>query len=276
MKAKTRTPDITSYASINMALLLTASLFSVTASAQATQSTDSHFVNDFKNYAATLTESSPLEGAGSHGSIGVGLGLGLSRHQTPSNNKLVEEQLQPREDFNSKSRPNNETQDYTSIRRFYFYKGLPWPIDLGGSIGSIIGTSATTASGYAQWTMYEAFQMPAFALRAKHARLMGLPSAEVQSSTLEAVASLGLLRIFNIYGSMAVSKGDITIRTRGESATSLTLSSIDHPTYTTTTDSTTRALGFQVQIMPQFLIATIEARSSSSQNSYLGKISLGL
>lgn len=231
-------------------------------------------VDDYLDFLASANEFSPLEGAGSHGSIGIGLGLGASTHQVPEHRDVIDDQLRNPDDVSGNT-PNSRTTQVT-VPRLFIHKGLPIPIDVGISVGQITSTNATTAGGYAQWTVFEGFALPAFAVRAKYSRLMGLPSTEYSTVSGEAVASYGLFRIFNIYGSYGRSQSVSSIQTGGASGTSLALSEEPGATIHATRHTQSRALGLQFQIVPQFFILTAEHKSVAEVKSWIAKVSVGI
>lgn len=231
-------------------------------------------VDDYLSFLASANAYSPIEGAGSHGSIGVGLGIGISEHKSPENSVLLNDQLRSSNDFRSNT--ETSTPPTVMIPRAYFHKGLPIPLDFGLSIGKIPDTEATTAGGYAQWTMFEKFALPALAIRGKYSRIMGLPSTEFSTLTGEVVASYGFLRILNAYANYGVNSHNASIRTSGETGTSLALTTQPGETLARSWNDSSHAIGLQAQLVPQLVIVSAERRIVSSQQSWLAKISVGL
>ena len=231
-------------------------------------------VADYMAFLANASHLSALEGAGSHGSLGVGLGVGASQHQIPDNKRLVDDQLRGSDDF-ARGEPRSPKSEVV-IPRLYFHKGLPWPVDFGLSIARIPQTNATTAGGYLQWTVYEAFALPAIAVRGKYSRLMGLPSTEFDTKTAEAVVSYGFLRILTAYATYGLNQHQGSVRTSGENATSLAISETPGETLKYTASDSVQSIGLQAQIIPQFFVASLENRRIASQTSWLAKVSVGL
>lgn len=231
-------------------------------------------VDDYFSFLSSANSYSPAEGAGSHGSIGIGLGAGASVERKPEHSKLIDDQLRNPDQFaNNESTSQNEN---VVIPRAFFHKGLPWPIDFGFGLGRIANLRATTAGGYAQWTFYEAFQMPALALRIKHSRLMGLPSTEFDTTSFEGAASYGFFRFFTAYGTYSFNRQNALIRTSGETGTSLSLNDIPSNDYRATRADQGHTLGLQIQALPPFCNIAAETRVNGNQSSYLAKLSVGL
>lgn len=231
-------------------------------------------INDYVSFLESANSNSPAEGAGSHGSIGIGAGIGFSSEKKPENSALIDDQLRTPGQFASKE-PSSQNDNIT-IPRAFFHKGLPWPVDFGFSVGRISNLQATTAGGYAQWTVFEAFALPAFAFRFKHSRLMGLPSTEFDTTALEAAASYGFLRFFTAYGTYAINRHTALIRTGGESGTSLAIAGGSGSDYQTTKADQSHTFGLHIQILPPFCNVAVETRVNGAQSSYLGKLSVGL
>ena len=231
-------------------------------------------VDDYMSFLASANSYSPAEGAGSHGSVGIGFGAGASTERKPTNSALIDDQLRSPDQFaNDEASSQNDT---IVIPRAFFHKGLPWPVDFGFGLGRIPNLRATTAGGYAQWTVYEAFALPAVALRLKHSRMMGLPSTEFNTTAMEGAVSYGFLRYFTAYGTYAFNRNEAVIRTSGESGTSLSLSDNPSADFHTTRNSTSRTYGIQIQALPPFCNVAIENRLNGNQSSYMAKLSLGL
>ncbi|MCX6123975.1 MAG: hypothetical protein NTV34_04395 [Proteobacteria bacterium] len=231
-------------------------------------------VNDYVDFLASANQYSPLEGAGSHGSLGIGVAAGASQHRVPVNAALIDDQIRSRDEFQSKS--GGKLSSMVTIPRVFAHKGLPWPIDLGASAARIPNTQATSAGGYAQWTLFESLALPALAVRGKYSRLMGLPSTEFQTATGEIVASFGFLRFFNLYGALALNRHVTSIQTQGTSGTTLTIADESQEVYTSTNYNQSRDLGIQIQVLPPFCTLSIETRTIAAQNAWIAKIGVGL
>jgi hypothetical protein len=228
-------------------------------------------IDDYFDFLSDANLYSPMEGAGSHGSIGLGVGLGGSMHTIPENRLVLNDQLRGSDDFK-----NGQDKDHSGqyiVPRLLVHKGLPIPIDIGASISKL---PETNAGVYAQWTLFESFALPAVAVRAKYSRLMGLPSTEFQTSSVEAGASYGLLRILNVYGTYGMNRHRAEIRTQGETGTTLAIvegSQVDWKDERTNYSS---SLGLQVQLMLPYCTTTIESRTTGDRQTWLAKLSVGL
>jgi hypothetical protein len=231
-------------------------------------------LESYLNFLADANHYSPLEGAGSHGSIGIGLGIGASRHQVPEHKTLLEDQLRSRESFNSKS--SQEISSSISIPRIYLHKGLPFPIDLGLTAAMIPGTEGTSAGTYIQWTVFERFALPAIAVRGMYSRLMGLPSTEFQTIGTELVASFGFLRYLNAYATYGLNNHSAIIKTTGESGTALAITKSPEDTFESSKTRSTTTFGLQAQIFPPYCNLSVERRSSNDSETWTAKIGVGM
>ncbi|MCX6117049.1 MAG: hypothetical protein NT027_05885 [Proteobacteria bacterium] len=229
---------------------------------------------DFKSFIESSNHYSPLEGAGSHGSLGLGIGVGTGFHQSPEHRQLIAEQFQERDQFDK--RGNNSFNDTYLVPRLFIHKGLSIPIDFGASFAKMPATSASSVASYMQWTVFESFALPAISMRGKYSRLMGLPSTEFQSLGLEGTISYGFFRFFNVYATQGVNKNDLMVRTSGESATALVLDSDQD--YSSKYMSKNTAFGLQLLMLPLYSTATLEYRKidTGRTHSVIGKLSLGI
>jgi hypothetical protein len=231
-------------------------------------------VYEYQDLISQFTLMAPMEGAGSHGSIGFGLGVGGAKVDIPENNIVVQDQLRSRSDFQAgQDAPITKS---TLHQRVFAHKGFMLPVDIGGSVGRIPDTNATTAGVYMQQTIFERLALPAIAVRAKYSRLMGLPSTEFQSTGLEAAVSYGFLMAFNVYGTVGINRNQTLIRTSGETGTALSLSSNEDLDYAATKQITNSAMGLQVFLWPWFTTITAENQNVAGVRSWLGKVSVGL
>jgi hypothetical protein len=163
------------------------------------------------------------------------------------------------------------------VPRFYLHKGLPWSLDVGVSYGVHGPTSATLVGGYAQWTAFEAFALPAFAFRGGFGRLMGLRTTDASMITGEILASYGFLRIFTVYGGLGTARSQIKTRSGQEYGTSLSLTGSSDNSIRRVNVVSTQALGLQVQVVPPFVGVTLETqKTGDGPGSVLGKLSIGM
>ena len=122
---------------------------------------------------------SPVESAASHGITGLRVGAGMTSFSVPESSQATFAQ---------------ETQ-YTGASRVFFpkllvTKGLWYPLDVGLVYGHL--STINQWGGYAQWTLFEALAMPAFALRGTYSRLTGLEAGALESGGINAIASWGI------------------------------------------------------------------------------------
>ena len=82
--------------------------------------------------------------------------------------------------------------------------GLFYPLSGGLSIANLPGTGSQVSANL-QWTLYEAFKLPAVAIRASHSRLQGLQNTSFSSSGVEALSSWGWKNL-TIYGGLGAIK----------------------------------------------------------------------
>lgn len=231
-------------------------------------------VKEFESVMSQTTMMAPMEGAGSHGSIGFGLGLGVAKVDVSESNLVLQDQLRTRDEFSA----GQDAQISGSVmaQRAYFHKGFMLPVDVGGSLGRIPGTNATTAGVYVQQTLFERLALPAVAIRGKFSRLMGLPSTEYQVTGAEIAASYGFLMAFNVYGTYGLNVSQSLIRTSGESGTGLTLTSGDSTDYANRQSFANSSVGLQLNLWPWLTTVTAESQSIAGTRSWLGKVSVGL
>lgn len=231
-------------------------------------------IDQYFYYLTRANSYSPIEHAGSHGTIGWGLGAGISSHQTPANQELMREHWRGR---NQDLSTVGNTPRQVLVPRLHIHKGLPWSIDVGGAFGQEPSTKATLISGYGQWTFFEAFALPAFALRASYSRLMALATTDASNLAFEGVASYGFLRLMTIYGAVGAQRDQIRVRSGSSYGTMLSLGDVESTSVQRILVGRTRTIGLQFQVLPPFWILAAEAKASSNgELSYLAKLSVGM
>ena len=230
--------------------------------------------DEYFEFLARANNYSPLEHAGSHGTIGIGMGLGLAGYDTPSNSDVMRELWRG----SGKSVEENKTPEgRVYIPRLQVHKGLPRSIDIGMGLGQDRSTGASLMSVYSQWTIFEGFALPALALRGSYNRLMGLVSTDSSSVTGDAVASFGFLRIFTVYGSYGAGRHESRVRLGETFGTSLVMDGTSEGDLDRVMFRKSRSLGMQIQILPPFLVAAFESKQTvGGPVSLLGKISVGM
>ena len=230
--------------------------------------------DDYFEFLARANNYSPLEHAGSHGTIGIGIGLGLAGYETPSNSEAMRELWRG----SGKAAEENKTPEgRLYIPRLQVHKGLPWSVDVGMGLGQDRLTGANLMSAYSQWTIFEGFALPALALRGGYNRLMGLASTDSSSVTVDAVASLGFLRIFTVYGSYGAGRHQSQVRLGETFGTSLVIDGASEGKIDRVMFRRSKSLGMQLQILPPFCVAAIESKQTGDGPvSMLAKISAGM
>ncbi len=238
-------------------------------------SIDAAATDEYFEFLARANDYSPLEHGGSHGTIGFGVGVGLAGYSAPTNSDVMREHWRGANQPVSQSQTAPLTQ--VVIPRFQIHKGLPGSIDVGGGFGKDAFSKATLASGYMQWTIYEGFAMPAFAVRGGYNRVLGLATTDASSVTMEGVASYGFLRILTLYGTMGAGRHQIEVRSGAGFGSVMSLNGEYEDTVSRVLFRKSRSVGLKVQIIPALCDVSIESkRTGDAQGSYLAKISVGM
>jgi hypothetical protein len=203
---------------------------------------------------AHINNPGELEPAGSHGSIGMAIAAGAASYSIPEDNPALATRL-------------GVDSGVYAVPRVWITKGLPWPVDLGIEAASATDGAFTQATGYAQWTVYEALARPAVAVRASYGKLMGLAGADVRSTGAAAVASYGFLRYFTLYASGSLTRHQGTLAAADGSSARLA----------ETWFEPTRTGGLKVTVLPPFVAATAElAAGPDNRREYAAKVSVGM
>lgn len=229
-------------------------------------------INNFLRYLSHLNRYSPLEGAGSHGSIGSSLGLGVGINPVEhADNSLYEDRL---------AMPNGEgNRSSLIISKLMLTKGLRWPVDFGFTFGTTQASRISQLGGHIQWTAYERFQMPAVALRGVYARMYGIHNTEFSTYGSEVAISYGFLRYFTAYATYGWQYNTAALQ----------MSAADQSVYFLNETgggdrrikenwfSPSQIIGMRVMVVPPFVATTFEMQASSGvPHSYAAKISLGM
>ena len=236
---------------------------------------DDAATNEYFEFLARINDYSPLEHGGSHGTIGFGVGLSVAGYDAPTNTDIMREHWRGANQTVGQRRA--PTAANMIIPRLQIHKGLPGSFDIGGGLGSDATSGASLASGYTQWTIYEGFAMPAFAIRGGYNRVLGLATTDASSTTVAGVASLGFLRIFTIYGTLGVGRHQIEVRSGAGFGSILALNGEYETTLSRTLVRRSNSAGIKVQIIPAFCDLSFESkRTGNSAGTYLAKISVGM
>ena len=233
--------------------------------------------DDADEYFEFLTRAnhySPLEHAGSHGTIGVGLGIGVASYDAPSSPDIIREHWRG---GGENLDENKETPSRIYVSRIHVHKGLPYALDVGLGVGQNTGTSAALMSGYAQWTIYEGFAAPALAFRLGYNRLMALATTDASSFEAETLVSYGFKRFFTVYGGMGIGRHLIQVRTGSEFGTTMALYGETDGVVSKVLVRRSRSIGIQIQVLPPFMTVAFESASvGTGAQSYLAKLSIGI
>ncbi len=234
-------------------------------------------VRDWFAFVARVNRTSPMEGAGSHGSVGVVLGCGASGYQMPSNNPVVQTQVT---DATPAAGGGAAERQQFYMPRIWLAKGLPLPVDVGVTAGTAADGLFTQVAGYAQWTVYEALARPALALRGSFGRVHGLAGTEFSSVAVDAVGSMGLTQYFTAYATYGVAdqRGSLVIDPADKLAFLLKADDGDQgTTISRRWYQTQGAIGLKVAVYPPFMTVTLESTASSShERSVAVKLGVGL
>ena len=224
-----------------------------------------------------------LEGAGSHGSLGLSAGAGAESLATPEANSILRAQLGDAAGGTTGSEAT--TGNYT-LARAWLVKGLPIPVDLGLTAGRPVDNAAsnlTQVSAHVQWTVFEALAMPALALRGSVGRIFGLADTTLTSVAGSAVVSYGFLKIVTLFGEVGAIHHEGELVQRPGGATSLGLSAAVSDSIgsdgrlTQTWVETVRTAGVSIALLPPFVTVTGAVQDSAEgSRSYAAKLSIGL
>lgn len=235
--------------------------------------TDAELDNYFE-FLTRINHYSPLEHAGSHGTLGVGLGAGVASYVAPESRALIKDHWrQP----GVAASANEASSARMTTAQIHVHKGLPLSLDVGGGIARDTRTDAKFISGYLQWTAYEAFARPALAMRGQYSRLMTLATTDASALEVTALASYGFLRLFTVYGAYGLGRHDMRIRFGDHVGTNFSLNGEPEGSIGRVLIRKTRSVGMQYQLLPPFChIAAEYNQVGTGPGSYLAKFSVGI
>lgn len=219
----------------------------------------------FFDYLAQLNHYSPMEAAGSHGSYGTKLGIGVV------NSSWDETSAYHKELLNVES----EGQTSTNMAKLFVVKGTSWPMDFGLTLGNVPDTSVSQFGAHMHWAIIQGLGIPSVAVRANYSRILGMTDTSFESRGLDGVISYGLLRFFTFYagaggqlntGRIHLSRNtELAIVENGEE-----LKNVDANFY-----SAAQFLGLQVTFIPALCSATVEyTRNTKAFESIAGKLNV--
>jgi hypothetical protein len=224
-------------------------------------------VDGWINFVTSLGDVKAVEPAGARGSMGYGIGAGMAVMPAEEGGRLAAIEMDA---------PRPESGDRHMSPRFWLVKGLPLPIDIGFSGGADAEARYSVANAHVQWTVFEAFKLPAVALRVAGTRLFGLPHTSYSNDSAELVVGWGFLRYFTIFGTYGIVRHTASLSLDAEDETSYLLTATDQEDVVTRDWRTNRqTAGLRVALWPPFLTASGEA-SLGDTRSYAAKLSFGL
>ena len=239
--------------------------------------------DDVDSYFSTLSalnRYSPLDGAGSHGGLGLQVGAGAGVTQVDHSSILLNEQLHYSQSDSQSGKQTllSDTAPQSIYQpKLYLLKGLYAPVDIGATYSILDSRRISQLMGHVQVTLFEGFQLPAVALRLNYGKLFGLYSSEFSSTGLDAVVSYGFLRYFTIYADIGVQKNYGALRVSKEQDSAYILQNIADLDESYENLQTSKLAGLHIQIIPAFAVAVLEAQESYvGLKSYLFKLGFGL
>lgn len=133
-----------------------------------------------------------LEGAGSHGSLGIHLGIGTKIVKINNNSNLVQQNLFPHN-------PSSQSPNSLFIPNLVLIKGLWIPVNVGLSYAKSAKMDFEQWSGFVQWSFFERFRWPSFALQAAYTRLFGLENSQINTFKSSLIGSFAFFRFFTVF-----------------------------------------------------------------------------
>jgi hypothetical protein len=210
-------------------------------------------VTEYLDFISQVNHFSPSEGAGSQGSYGLKVGVGMQvtprNYETPVGSSQL---------YLVKKK---ESQEDIFAPRISIIRGLFIPVNFGVSFGVLDDTSIQQWAGFIQWTVFELKSWPAIATRYSISKITGIDKAELTSQSVEAVLSYGFLRYFNVYVSSKMLRHDVVM----------------HSSSSTKQDSWTnysQGGGIEIMILPPFTAISAEVQKTDAEYlSYYTKLS---
>lgn len=219
-------------------------------------------LNNYLSFLEQLSNPSPLETAGSHGSLGYTLGTGVSLiEKKPSD--ILDTELQ-----SSSDKPQ------TNVPKIWVTKGIFWPLDGGLSYSTILNTNVSSYTAYLQWTAFEKFALPALALRTAYTNITGLKNTKFNNMSLGAAISWGY-RFVTVFASENYNFYSTTITPPEEEAYALSTDSLSM--VNKSWGALTQSIGMQLNLVsPFFKISGEKTIASNQSSSYRFKLSFGM
>jgi hypothetical protein len=234
-------------------------------------------VDEFRQYVGSLTSWSLMEGGGSRGSVGFAMGVGAGISTPPKSNPLYYEQVVFDGPVDSNSYAmNNYRANSQTIPRLWLHKGFSVPVDLAVSFSQIPNSRLSASLASLQWTVFEQFRKPTLAIRAGTSRLFGARSVTSTVRHGELVAGHQFLPWLMGYVSLGSHFHQFDLSVNGVNGTSL-VGPYDLRNDVNAKDQyLSKAIGLQLQLLPQILKITTEYRQIGSVQELQAKLSFGI
>lgn len=208
---------------------------------------------EFISHLEQVNQYSPTEGAGSRGTFGTKVGLGL---------KMTQRNRQDESLLTVPLGEEDPRKDPTTLSpQLLLERGLSIPLNFGVSYSRVNNSTAQQWAGHLQWTFFQLPRWPAVAARYSLAKLSGLPQAQIISQSAEVISSYGFRFVTLFY----------SYRYRLHH-TKLNYNNGGEGVYRRANSS--QGGGIQVTILPPFTSIAVEAqKASDGQTTYFGRMS---
>ena len=216
---------------------------------------------------AAINHYSPLEAAYSHGAAGFSFGLGYSPN--PITKELVSNDLSREISDDSLNKP---------MITAYLVKGFDIPIDIGITASQIPGSRFEKLGAHAQWTVFEGFKLPSFALRGSYSRMSRAFQADAANVNISTLIDYSFLRYFTAYLGTGNSFHRFKMHGQYRGMTSARfLSLADSAKQGLEWEERSSFYGLAVKVLPPFVTATVETQVyGRSEDRIVAKLSLGM
>lgn len=209
-------------------------------------------VDDWLKTAAALNRPTMTDPAGSHGSFGLDIGAGISRHPTNPKNRVTSQELG--------QELSDDGHSAISIPKLWISKGTMVPIDFTLTGGTTQDRLFSNAGGIVQLTVFEARSLPAVSLRGFYGKTFGKSNTVVTSSGGEVALGIGFLRYIQGYitGGVTAHRAELRYQSAGSSLhLPVTESANDHQ-YVKQWNQISRSAGIKFTLVPGKLSLTAE------------------
>jgi hypothetical protein len=153
-------------------------------------------------------------------------------------------------------------------------KGLPYNFNLGVSLGHLHGTTVRKISGFAQWTIFEGFRLPAFAVKGAYSHLSGLTTSTIRSNSLSLNASYSFLNYFTVFASTGIAAH--TVETETSDAISIAITSTNDFERHETFANNFYSLGCKVVVWAPYTSLAMESYHANGSRMILAKLTVGM